>query len=55
MVMNGHLYNPAALPPQKKTPVTIEGWVGLRAGLDAWEKRNIFFSCRNSNTGSSSP
>jgi hypothetical protein len=31
------------LNSREKTPVPIEGWVGIRAGLDALKKRNSFF------------
>jgi hypothetical protein len=54
MVMSGHLYSPAALPPEKN-PIPVDDRVGLRAGLVAWEKRNISLSCQDSNTESSSP
>jgi hypothetical protein len=45
MEMNGHVYTPAALPPEKN-PGTywIGGWVGPRASVEHLEKNNIFSS-----------
>jgi hypothetical protein len=42
---------PAALYPRERTPGTywIEGWVGLRAGLDTETRRKILCFCRGSN------
>jgi hypothetical protein len=41
--MNGQLHDPAALPPG------VGGCVGLRAGLDVVEKRNISLPYRELN------
>jgi hypothetical protein len=40
-----------AFPPGKGPPSThwLGGWVGLRAGLDARDRRKILFPCRGSN------
>jgi hypothetical protein len=41
----------AHFTPGERTPSThwIEGWVGLRAGLDAGARRKILCPCRRSN------
>jgi hypothetical protein len=54
MEANSQRKPPATLLPGKETPDThwIGGWVGPKAGLDAVEKRNIYFLCQESISGS---
>jgi len=49
------LHIPAVLPLKKKVTNTLRtrGWVGTRFGLDALEKRNIPWYCRESNKDTS--
>jgi hypothetical protein len=50
--VSGQHHAPAALYPQEWTPGThcIEGWVGLRAGLDTGTRGKIICIYRGSNT-----
>jgi hypothetical protein len=55
MEINGQLHALAVLSPGK-TPlisISIRGLMGPRAGLDAMEKREISFLCREENPGRS--
>ena len=56
MEVKGQLHALAALPPRKNSNVhLIGGWVGLTAGLEDLENRNISCPWRDSNPGPSSP
>jgi hypothetical protein len=45
---SGQLQVPAALPPEKKALYSrIGSWVGLIAGVDALEKRNVISRDKN--------
>jgi hypothetical protein len=51
MEVSGQLHAPAALPPGKEAlaPISIGGWVGPRAVLEAVVKRKIPSPRRESN------
>jgi hypothetical protein len=51
----GDRRRPSAALPRERAPGTqwIGGWVGLRAGLDALEKRKMSYPCQESNLNSS--
>jgi hypothetical protein len=57
MEVSGQLHVMAALPPGKErlVSITIGGWVGPRAGMDAVVKRKISSLYRNSNPRPYSP
>jgi hypothetical protein len=44
MEVSGQFHIPGRFTPAERTPIThwIEGWVGLKAGLDSVKKKKIF-------------
>jgi hypothetical protein len=51
MEVSSQFHDPAALPPGERAPGThwIGGWVGLRVGFDAVERRQISGFSQDSN------